>query len=300
MHTSNSIIKSIIEKVRIQMDEGEVQGKFTDSFIASYLIPEATSQIMQSLNMDRDDPVVAGYDVSVVSGQSTYVIPFRMNGVVAVVREDTNGELIEEAIPQGYFSPRGSGWRIEPGRLVIEPVPRTTATWTVKYQPGTWFLSHYATDGTLASGLASLTLSASPATGRVDDEEGSYVGAQVRVLTGGVETRVVTGHTVSGGTHTVTFDRAFTKATAGTVTYEIVPPVTFNLMNAIAYRVMLTIAEVRDASAKRQDMLRRHFYTALKGEVDRIANLNKRTGKVWRVDDRSRHVNRMDIPYKDW
>jgi hypothetical protein len=302
MNSNRSLLYTILDRIRLVLDEGAT-GKFTDSTLASHVIPSSIENVLGRLAMDMDNPVITSFTLNIVADQARYRLPANMGSIVRIVRKDANGNVISEIIPQSRLSVNGSGWAIEGNELLFDPSPNVAQTWYILFENSSLVNPHYATDGSLNAGLDTLTLSESPTLGLLDFQEGGYLGQMVRVIDTAnrrVETAIVASQSYSSGTATVTFNRPLTDISSGTVTYEIMPLMTNTILDAVVYDACMTIALSREKSNNFIGTLRNRYVSALKTAGDKLSNLQGRMPKNAKQFSVDRNFNPLDTGAWFW
>jgi hypothetical protein len=278
---SGSLVTKLIDRVRFYMDDPGIAGKYTDNDLLNGVILEALQEMWTYVNMNADNPLMATFDLSVVTTQDDYILPPSVSEVWRLGRVSAD-DSITDFVPEKRNHPLGPGWFLQGNMLSFDPSPTRDQTHRVFYVPIPDASMHRATDGTLDATLSIITLSSSPATGEVDDRDNGYLGQVVRLLSstgsGGVEVRTISAHSVTAGTITVPV--AFSSDhTAGAVSYEIVPVGTTAFLAATALGAALKLATARRTQRSTIEQLLLQYRLARRAEGQRLSNLMARTGK---------------------
>lgn len=283
MDATNSILLTVIERIRSFMDEPEVSGKYTNSFLVSHVITPAMVDVLTRLSMGTQVPVVLQHTIELVAGTTAYQLPASIGEVWRLAVYDTEGRLQSDWTPSSFWNPWGQGWRLEANQLVFQPQPLVSdTTWVVDYMPTVDIQPHYATDGTLAVDLTEFTLSGSPTLGLVDRRVGAYAGQILRLIpaSGPIEERVIASHDASAGT--VTVRTAFTyQSSGGSKRYEILGMATQSLCDAITMRSAMKVAVMRGAPERQIKGITLEYQNAMKSLFDRYNNAQVRVPKSW-------------------
>jgi hypothetical protein len=277
VNSTRSQLKTIIDLIRITMDEPETNSKYTDAVLATSILPVSMSAALTMLNADQDNPIVSTWSFDIVAGQRSYVVPGRIGMVRSLAQRDTSGYVLREIPARNWSHPAGYGWRIEGGYLQFNYDPQNTGTWVLEYEPGELACPHYSTGGDLNAALDTLTLDLSPDLGQCDFAENAYVGQELTIIntaSNTTQTRTVSSQASTSGTITVSVDRPFTAPIAtGTVTYELMPSHVVGLNAMIAYHACMLIGVSRSISEKKWTMLMQSYKSAKKSAIDKASNL---------------------------
>jgi len=292
MLTSNSILLTIVDRIRTELDEAETDAKYTNDYMLSTTIPNSLGDVLSRLDADRKNKVVVKWSFSTVKDQEFYRVPSNIAQVVDLFFVDSN-ELITGRMPhRDERNALGPGYNLQGNELQLDPLPTGAFTCELWYTPRGGFLPHYATDGTLDAAKDTITLSSSPASGRLDRREGAYNGAVVRVIpsSGPVEEAIIQSHTWDGSNWLIELRRPLVDTDEGTITYEIVDQPTLGLMDSVVYAACIRIATSRRVSGSALRNLQIMYNTALKTEGDRVANYDPRDNK-WQEKTRYRRFD---------
>jgi hypothetical protein len=247
------------------------------------------------------------YTITFVENQECYVLPPCVGEIHEVVQyTGATGNLISNGLPTDDIRPdheqsrTGPGWMIEGNMLCFRPFPQnlsntgyTNLTWTVRYTTNGDMLPHYCSYtnyGTLDATKTLFTFDDTPDLGLVDYRDNAYAGQFVRLLSnaggttlGVTEERVIASYNPS--TRVATLARPFTAA-AGNYAYEVCPPQSQGMVEAIAVAAALKLGAWRKISQAQNQLLTQQYRAAIKTIGDNLANMNLRTGKGYAKDTR--------------
>lgn len=294
MNSDQSVLTTLCTRIRMILDEVDVDGKFKDDVMVRHVLPPSIENVFARLNMDRENPIYLDYSFTTDTTVNYYVLPPNIQEIERIVQLDSQGFITAEIRPRSRLDWRGQGWSIEGNELMFDPLPTSAATWHILYIPAGLMFPHKGT-GTLDSGLDTVTLATSPTLGDVDRRIGGYNGQILRIIpaSGVVEERIIETHTLDGSDWKVTVRRPFTSTSAGSVTYEIVPSALQGLMESVVYAACLKIATARRLSGAIQSSLQRDLHSAIKTEGDRVSNMNSR-GKKFEVNTVESSIGRIN------
>jgi hypothetical protein len=298
MHSSGSILKTIIERLRNYHDLSTT--KWDDDYLIRNVVMPEYVNVLGRLALDYDNPVHLRYSLDVNTTTEYYVLPPMVGEIrrISIFIRDTR-RISQELVPKDFNHPSGEGWSIEGNMLAFRPLPSRDETWDVWYIPTGDFLMHYATDGVLSasedevSGYDTFTLSADPALGDVDKRVNAYAGAMLRILDGGggvVEERVIESYDAATRTCTLRLpltSQEFQGSSTSTtepdlppiteMTYEVVPVGMSQAMtSAVAASGAMNVGLLMDASGVKMTLLGREYKRHLKTIADRLNHMNMR------------------------
>jgi len=297
MHSTNSMILTILERVRGYLDESVFDAKYDNDFIVNHSIGPCIAEVMARVNMSMDNPVVLRYQVELVAGQEQYQLPANVGAVWRVALMDEQGNVYWDAYPRGSYHWRGPNWTLEANQILFRPFPTRGRVVEVWYTPTGEFLPHYATDGYMMENGEWMYLSDDPQYGMVDRRVNAYAGSTLRLLPdhpGVVEERVIAEHDAYTGMVRVRlpFERweesfgGVPEVTSSSsswgglqVTYEIAPAGAESMYEAISCRAAIKMGAYRNIQTKHRNMLKEEYQAALKTVRDTLSNMQLRTGK---------------------
>lgn len=280
MHSTNSYLYTLLERIRSYLDLPEVDAKYSNDYLVRHIICPAQTDVMSRLSHTSGSPVLLTMALTLTGEAQDIILPPNVLWVLRIETIDEDGNRLGEVIPRSFWNPYGTqNWRIEgsPGALVlhIDAAPSGLDTAQIIYQTNGDILPHYGT-GTLASG-DTVTLAATPTLGVLDRRPNAYVGSVLRILSasGPIEERQITAHAYSGGNWTVTARSDFTYTTNGSVLYEIAPAGSQSLYEAIAAWSALKIG-TNFLAKDRQDSILLQYRAALKTIGDNLTYVQSR------------------------
>ncbi len=283
MHSTNSFLYTVIERIRGYLDDPDFDAKYSNDFIVRHIVSPVMVDVWSRLNMNLDNPVVLRQEIVFDKNTEYYQLPPSVGEIWRIACRDKDGEVIDEVMPRNEFHPHGVGWAIEGNTLRVDPKQESLAggTWTIYYVPSGDVSPHYAINGSMAGDRRTVTLSAAPALGGVDRRENSYAGQIIRILsaTGLVEERVIESHDVT--TNQVVTRIEFEVPISGDLTYEIAPIGMQSLYEAIAAGSSLKLGAYRKITNTHYQMIQQQYRSAIKSATDNLANLQMRTGKYY-------------------
>lgn len=290
MPGNGSILQNIVDRIRVELDEAEVDAKYTDAYLLENTIPAAISDVLERLNADRKNKIVATFDLTTVANQNYYRLPANIGQVIDLFHVDSGGETAGRVPYRSAKGPWGPGYAVQGNELHVDPALPGGRTVRLVYMPTGGFLPHYATDGTLNADKDEITLSSSPSLGILDRREGAYSGQVVRIVpaSGPIESAVINQHTYDGSNWKITLRRPATHADAGAIRYEIIDHPSLSLVDSIVYAAIIRVAVSRRVNRSVVNSYRIMYNSALKTEGDRVANQDLKANKY---DEDTRYRN---------
>jgi len=300
MDTSRSFIKTVLARIRGYLDDPDFDAKYTDQFLLQHVVMPSLVDVWSRCSLSADNPVMLDYNLTFVENQECYTLPACVGEIHEIVQytgldgqQLSNGLITDDLRPSHPQSRTGPVWMIEGNMICFRPFPQnlssggnTNLTWTVRYTTNGDMLPHYSSTnlGTLQANKTEFTFNSNPDLGLVDYRPNAYAGQFVRLLSGSVhEERVIASYNPS--TRVATLVRPFT-VDAGTYTYEVCPPQSQGMVEAIAIAAALKLGAWRKISQAQNQLLTQQYRAAIKTIGDNLANMNLRTGKGWSKDTR--------------
>ena len=288
MHSTNSFIYTVIERIRGYLDDPDLDAKYSDDFLIRHIIMPSMVNVNSRINNSMTNPVVSRLRISLVDDQQYYQLPPTVGEVWNVCEYDTDtGEITRDYKPRNHYSANGPSWRLEGNQLSVLPLPDEAKDIDVMYTHNGDLLLHYGTsttsNGALASDLVTFTLDSSPTIGAIDKRPNAYAGAVLRILSGNVvEERVIDSSSSSKESSAIelTVRTAFDYHTPGEdITYEIAPAGFQPMYEAISASGALKLASYKKITGTHFQMIQLQYKDALKSAADHYANMQMRMPK---------------------
>lgn len=281
MHSSGSLIRTAIERIRMLLNEATLDAKYDDTYITRTVLADSLSTLIVKANSGSDNPVCVRYTLTTVVGQEYYVLPSNILQIRRIAKLDSEGRLVWDFRPRGEFNPSGPGWSIEGNSLRMAPFPTQAEDIYVWYIPNGNMNLHYATDGTALtmSAVSTFDLSTGPLIGHLGKVEGEYAGQILRVLEASIHyERIVSSYIPS--TRRVVVRNTIPSLFATTpIIYEIVPAGSGPFWSAAASAAAITLGVGRKITANHMGMLLQQHKNDMKGLRDTLFNMQARIPK---------------------
>lgn len=290
MDSTESFLKTVLERVRGYLDDADFEAKYNDQYLLQHIVMPSIVDVQARLSLNADNPVQLKFNISLVKDQEAYALPPCVGEVLRVVKfSDTNDNGLHERewTPRGMYAVGGPGWILEGNMLCFRPYPTIAEDITVLYLSNGDMRPHYydhsgATNvnkGYL-SATTTFKLSDTPTLGLLDKRPHAYAGAILRLYGSTThEERVITSYNVA--TRVATVARPFTLSTSLNYDYEIAPSNFQSMTEAITLASAIKLGAWRKISQAQHSLLVEQYRMALKTITDNLANMQARTGKSW-------------------
>jgi len=284
MHSSGSLLRSFLERVRAVLDEPDLDAKYDDSYIVRYIAGPALVDVISRLSNTYSCPVVLRHEVTLDSGLKRYVLPPAIQQVLNLRFVDEDGSLLADLAPRSPWHRLGPGWSLEgnPGSLVLQfqESPLDGQYAEIWYTPNGDVQPHLGT-GVLArvDGTARVEIANTPTLGLLDRRENAYAGQQLRIISTSplpIGVRNISRSYYEASKWYAEVDDDFPDDIVdGSVTYEIVPSGDTGFWEAIAYWGAMKLGGKRLSDAFRQHLIV-EYRAALKTIGDNMTNVQGR------------------------
>lgn len=286
MHSSGSMLKTVLEKIRMNLNMPDVD-RYNNDHLTRFVLMPAYTEMMGRLQLSSENPYVFRHPFTTVVDQEYYLLPPCIAEVWRISKIDSVGNIVENFNPRGNFHPVGPGWTLQENMLSFRPFPGSAQEWEIWYVPSADATLHYAEDGeVIGSDMDTIELSASPSIGHLDERPDAYKGAVLRTLLAGRahEERVITAYDQT--TRYASFDPVFTDLGTGgsAITYEIAPLGHRAVWETIAAVSSVHLGVSVNVTQKKMLYLELLERRALKAARDKLSNLNVRYGKYFEAD----------------
>lgn len=292
MHSSGSLLKTFLERIRAILDEPDLDAKYDDAYVVKYVAGPALVDILSRLSNTYSCPVVLRHAFTLDSTISRYVLPPAILQVLNLRFVDDEGNMLADLAPRSPWHRLGQGWSLEgnPGSLVLRfqnfpPDDQLAELW---YTPSGDVQSHYGT-GILArvDGTARVELATTPTLGLLDRRENAYAGQQLRIITTSplpIGVRNITRSYYESSKWYAEVDDDFPDDIVdGSVTYEVVPSGDTAFWEAVAYWGALKLGG-RSLSEAYREHLKVEYRSAIKTVGDAMTNVQGRLPKYIEKD----------------
>lgn len=191
--SSNSMLKTVVERIRGYLDDPDLEAKYSDDYIVRHVVQPAFATLMSRINNSSTTPVLKRLSFPLAVQKQYYQLPPCVGEVWRLAILDNYGAVIQESIPRGLFNIRGFNWQVEGNVLSFLPYPNANyASVELWYCPSGDFQAVYGSSGTGLT-LNSPTLTSVEITGTA----GQFSCATATLFVG--QTVTITGTFGGGG-----------------------------------------------------------------------------------------------------
>jgi hypothetical protein len=247
-------LSECVSLIRKATDEPDTGPKYPDADLIEY-IHSAFDQVLASINVETDHPILVRYDVSVVQGTQEYLLPCNVAEIWRIAKIDsTTGIPTHEVWPTNEYTFRGDGFTVEGNVLRFHHLNRTAETLEVLYIAAGDVSIHTATAEAGASD--SITFAASPTDGTLDIRPHAYAGYMIRTLsgTGAGQERIASAYDIA--TRKATPRPDWTTAPDNTTVYEVLPQYSRLIKHVVACYASLDVLSNEAKSTRRAEIER--------------------------------------------
>ena len=297
MDSSNSMLKTVIERIRGLLDDPDLEAKYNDDYLVRHIIQPAFATVTSRLNNSSTNAVMQRLSFPLAQNVADYQMPACVGEVLRLCVLDESGRTLQEAVPRGLFNLRGPNWKVEGNLISFLPYPpQDYAFMELWYIHSGDYSSVYVSTANASyvldatKKIATIIVNTpAPALGSFDRRPGAYVGQMLRLIptTGVIEERLIDSWThVSNNTWQATVRTAFVKATANAQlpAFEISPESNEPLFEAVAAFGAMKMAGYRKISGEHFGIIQAQYRDAMKTLMDHYANIQMRIPKYWEKD----------------
>lgn len=295
MHSSRSVIYTIIERIRSYLDDQDT--KYDNAYVVRNVLMPEMLNAWSRLQLSATNPILVRFPLTITAGTRYYTLPPNVGEIWGAFQWDDNDFVTDEWRPRSSLDIFGPGWRIEGNMIVVEPAHQgADEIWNFLYMPTGDFLLHYSNDGYVgldgssssssssSADLLNVTLSSNPTVGLLDTRANAYVGALLRILqTHDGVTSLVEEHLISAHdpvTNVVTLRTPILNyADADRIRYEVVPMGLQALAQTVSALGAINLGVSKSITQKQMLFLQNEYKRAFKTVVDNVSNMNQRLPK---------------------
>ena len=236
--SGSGFLSDCVTLVRQMTDEPSLLPKYTDADVVE-LVTSAMTVVMSEVHNNSDHNIINRFDIQLVPGQLSYIMPPNVGEVWAVRKMSLTTPIIPiyEVWTDNHWSSHQSGFVIEYNEFRLLTDWRSSDVLEMLYVPNGESFMHKATATSV--GANTIIFPASVTDGTLDTRANAYAGYLVRILsdtTGYVQEKVI--DTYDHVTRKATLTTDWNPLPTGTIVYEVLP--TFS--NIIKHCVCLQAA----------------------------------------------------------
>lgn len=292
MHESGSFLRSFVERVRSNLDEADIDARYTDSYIVRYVCGPSLVDVLSRLSNTYSSPVVLSHQITLDEDVRQYPLPPCVQTVLNLRFLDDEGRVMADLRPRSHFSRLGVGWALAGNAgsltLTFNEAPEDDQVAEILYTPNGDMQSHYGT-GTLArvDGTARIELALTPTLGLLDRRENAYAGQVLRILSTSpapIGERLISRTYYEASKWYAEVDDDFPSDIAdGSITYEIVPSGDSAFWEATSFWAALKLGG-KHLSDSFRGHLTIQYRAAIKTIGDNLTNIQGRMPKSFEKD----------------
>jgi hypothetical protein len=276
MHSTGSIIYTILNRIRSFLDEPTLDAKFNNDYLVRHVISPEMGSVFNLLLSVRENPIITRQSISFETDSEYYELPPSIAKVHRVAEVNADGSILTEIPIASNESPDSVGWFVEGRELHVRPLPpESSSDYDLWFTPASGATPHYSTSGgTLNVSRDVLTLDLTPTLGDLDHRPNAYIGSILRVWVNEdgepprVHESVITSHAIGTSGVTVTLRTpAPTWTGIGAqdgVQYEILPLYMDLAWQAVAVSCAINLGVSRNISEKQMVLLQAQLQQTLK------------------------------------
>lgn len=221
--SGSGFLSDCVTLVRQVTDEPSLLPKYTDADVVE-LVTSAMTVVMSEIHNNSDHNIINRFDIPLVPGQQSYILPPNVGEIWAVRKMSTTRPIIPiyEVWSDNHWSSHQSGFVIEYNEFRLLSDWRSTDTLELLYVPNGEAFMHKATATSV--GANKIVFPSSVTDGTLDTRANAYGGYLVRILSdtmGYVQERIV--DTYNNVTRTATLTTDWNPTPMGTIVYEVLP-----------------------------------------------------------------------------
>ena len=239
--SGSGFLSDCVTMVRRMTDEPSLLPKYTDADVVE-AVTSAMTVVMSEVHNNSDHNIICRFNVQLVSGQQTYILPPNVGEIWAVRKMSTITPIIPiyEAWPDNHWSSHQSGFVIEHNEFRLLTDWRSTDILEILYIPNGESFIHKATASAAAAGH--LIFPTTVTDGTLDTRQNSYAGYLLRVLSNTdphIQERII--NTYDNVTRKAVVTTDFSPVPSGTVVYEVLPAYSWIIKDAVCLQAAMDL-----------------------------------------------------------
>lgn len=305
MHSSGSYLLTVVDQIRRNTDEPDIDGRYSTNDIVSSVVMPALQDVLSRINNSSQRKILLTHDVTLTADQDYYRLPHFIRSVQAM------GAVNDNRL-QNFFEPRhlkhayGRQWAIEGNELFVESDQLLGAT-TIRlfFVPtGDLRMAYFASSNsevTLAKGSDDTSIEMSftgdtvrtvPTFGTLDFRDQAHAGSYFRVLSdgsagqpGGYE-YLIKDSGYESPNLVFDFRREVTETVASSGSqFEIVPEILPVFMEPVSWWGAIKLkSRGGGMSRRREQQMMLQYKSSMKTAIDLAYNINASVPPAMRLD----------------
>lgn len=249
-----AFLSRVLTDIRELAGEPATHAKYSDTRLLAW-VQRGYDHVLWEANRVSGCPLLVAFDITMVAGTLSYPLPATIRRVIEMQMLDGSENIVWREQPRSIYNPTGYGVRFQGSTVVFSSDVPAGYLLRLYYIPSAADLltGSLTSDAKIVNNTTTnkcvIDISATPSAGALDTRPNAYVGSLLRILTATTnnyeQDRMIVAHDVT--TQKVTVAPAFTAALlptcglAGTVTYEVAPPLDEPVEYAIACWVAMNL-----------------------------------------------------------
>ena len=275
--SGSGFLSDCVTLIRRMTDEPGLVPKYTDADMVEQLT-SAMTVIMSEIHNNTDHNIICRFDIDLVPGVQSYILPPNVGEVWAVRKMSATAPIIPiyEVWADNHWSSHQSGFVIEGNEFRFLTDWRSTDTLELLYVPNGESFMHKAT--ATAASAGSITFPASVTDGTLDTRANSYAGYLCRLLSdtsGYVQERIINSYNNITRVAELTTD--WSPTPTGTVVYEVLPSFSNIIKHCACMQAAMDVLG-NENKTKRMQAIERRYLVKIRALRQMITKKSSRFG----------------------
>jgi hypothetical protein len=275
--SGSGFLSDCVTLVRRMTDEPSLIPKYTDADVVEH-VTSAMTVVMSEIHNNSDHNILCRFDIQLVSGQQTYIIPPNVGEIWNVRKMSTTTPVrpVYEVWADNHWSSHQSGFVIEHNEFRLLTDWRSTDILEILYVPNGEAYMHKGTAQSATAGT--ITLATAVTDGTMDTRANAYAGYLCRVLsdtTKYVQERIIDSYVNTTKVATLTTD--WSPTPTGTIVYEVLPTYSNIIKHAVCMQAAMDILG-NEGNSKRMQLIERRYLVKIRALRQMITKKSSRFG----------------------
>lgn len=239
--SGSGFLSDCVTMIRRMTDEPSLLPKYTDADLVE-AVTSAMTVVMSEVHNNSDHNILCRFNIQLVTGQQTYILPPNVGEIWAVRKMSTTTPVIPiyEAWPDNHWSSHQSGFVIEHNEFRLLTDWRSTDILEILYIPNGESFIHKATASSVAA--SQIIFPTTVTDGTLDTRQNAYAGYLCRILSNTdphIQERILASYDniTRKGIPTTPFD----PVPSGTVVYEVLPTYGWLIKDAVCLQAAMDV-----------------------------------------------------------
>jgi hypothetical protein len=153
MDSSESVIMTILARLRLLLDDADIDAKFSNDFLVRHIICPTYVDVLSRINNTTDAQVILTFNIAITADVKYYLLPPCVQEVHRLMEIDENGRTLNDIRPRDQRSPVNEQWALQgAGGALTLYVPDTYSALRNVSNIQLWYVSNGSVDLHYASG----------------------------------------------------------------------------------------------------------------------------------------------------